>query len=387
MKKNIMIVDAASRVYLDSLDLQDFFVSGKDKIPFRITKSRLHGGVQEGVDIVEIDAGRLRFTVLLTRAMNILKASCDDVELKWDSPVAGPVHPNFVPLFAPNGCGWLEGFCEWIARCGLESNGAPEFDANGALVYPLHGRLSNLPARKVELDVDTDEGTIRLSGETLETSVFGRRFLFKTTYCVNIGSSKLSVCDSITNEASVDDEFQLLYHINTGYPLVTPGAQFYAAFEKMCPRDQNAVSELKRWDEFEEPIPGRPETCYFFDLAADASGKTSVVLSSNSKDRGVSLSFNKKEFPYFILWKTQRPNGDIYVSGMEPAVNFPNTRSFEKKHDRVVPIASKETKRFSFEFDVLTDASRLADAIDSVKRLQENASRTIVPEPISEWCE
>lgn len=387
MEKVITIIDAENRVYLDSLDIQDVYVSEKGKIPFRVSKQRLHGGVQEGVDVVEINSGRLQFTVLASRAMNVLKASCDDVELKWDSPVKGPVHPNFVPVFAPGGCGWLEGFCEWIARCGLESNGAPEFDSQGVLKYPLHGRLSNLPARKVELAIDLEAGVIRLSGETLETSVFGRRFLFKTTYSVQIGSTKLSVKDSVTNLASVDDEFELLYHINTGYPLVSPGARFYASFEKMCPRDQNAVAEINQWDVYCEPVPGRPETCYFFDLAADEDGKTSVAVSSESKDRGFSLSFNKKEFPYFILWKTQRPNGDIYVTGMEPAVNFPNTRSFEKANGRVVPLASKETKSFSFEFDVLTDADRLSAAIKTIQQRQEKANGDILSEPLKEWCE
>ena len=387
MEKVITIIDAENRVYLDSLDIQDVYVSEKGKIPFRVSKQRLHGGVQEGVDVVEINSGRLQFTVLASRAMNVLKASCDDVELKWDSPVKGPVHPNFVPVFAPGGCGWLEGFCEWIARCGLESNGAPEFDSQGVLKYPLHGRLSNLPARKVELAIDLEAGVIRLSGETLETSVFGRRFLFKTTYSVQIGSTKLSVKDSVTNLASVDDEFELLYHINTGYPLVSPGARFYASFEKMCPRDQNAVAEINQWDVYCEPVPGRPETCYFFDLAADEDGKTSVAVSSESKDRGFSLSFNKKEFPYFILWKTQRPNGDIYVTGMEPAVNFPNTRSFEKANGRVVPLASKETKSFSFEFDVLTDDDRLSAAIKTIQQRQEKANGDILSEPLKEWCE
>ena len=50
------------------------------------------------------------------------------MELGWKSPVHGPVHPNFVPLNEPSGLGWLDGFDELFVRCGLESNGAPDFD-------------------------------------------------------------------------------------------------------------------------------------------------------------------------------------------------------------------------------------------------------------------
>lgn len=156
MEKTRTIIDTYHDVYTESLDLQEIYSTATGAIPFRVSKRRLHGGVQEGVDVVEIDAGKFSFVVLLSRGMNIWKARCGDVELKWDSPVRGPVHPRFVPIFAPNGCGWLEGFDEWVARCGLESNGAPEFDENGVLRYPLHGRISNLPARRVEVTVDPE---------------------------------------------------------------------------------------------------------------------------------------------------------------------------------------------------------------------------------------
>ncbi len=387
MEKKLVLIDTNNHLYTETLDIQEVYVSSEGVVPFRVSKKRLYGGVQDGIDIVEIDTGKLNFVVLLSRGMNILKARCGDVELKWDSPVNGPVHPKFIPVFAPNGCGWLEGFCEWVARCGLESNGAPEFDGNGVLKYPLHGRLSNLPARRVDIAFDAETGMIRLTGEMLETSVFGKKFLFTTTYTVKAGSSKLSVDDSVTNLLNTDDEFELLYHINTGYPLVSPGAKFVAAFNKMCPRDQNAVNELPQWNKFVDPVPGKAETCYFFDLCANENDDTNVALINNSCDRGVSLTFNKKDFPYFILWKTQRPNGDIYVSGMEPAVNFPNTRSFEKKNGRLVHLAAKDTRCFRFEFDVLASKAEVDDCVERIEKMQEKGEGDILNAPIPEWCE
>ncbi|MBR5243771.1 MAG: DUF4432 family protein, partial [Thermoguttaceae bacterium] len=158
MEKTRTLIDASRDIYVETLNVEEVYASPSGPIPMRVAKRRLRGGVQDGVDVVEIDAGKFSFVVLLSKGMNVWKARCGDVELKWDSPVNGPVHPNFVPVFAPNGCGWLEGFDEWIARCGLESNGAPEFDDNGVLRYPLHGRISNLPARRVELTVDPETG-------------------------------------------------------------------------------------------------------------------------------------------------------------------------------------------------------------------------------------
>lgn len=387
MEKTRTLIDASRDIYVETLNVEEVYASPNGPIPMRVAKRRLRGGVQDGVDVVEIDAGKFSFVVLLSKGMNVWKARCGDVELKWDSPVDGPVHPNFVPVFAPNGCGWLEGFDEWIARCGLESNGAPEFDENGVLRYPLHGRISNLPARRVELTVDPETGAIRLVGEVLETSVFGRRFKLTVAYTVWAGESKLVVEDSITNLASVDDEFELLYHINTGQPFVGPGAKFVAPFRRMCPRDANAVAEIDAWDTFREPIPGCAETCYLFDLAAEENGDATVALLNADRNRALALSFNKNDFPYFTLWKTQRPNGDIYVSGIEPSVNFPNRRSFEKKQGRVVPLAAGETKNFRFQFDVLDGADAVAERVRYIERLQEKAPGEIAAAPIPEWCE
>ncbi len=383
MEQSYVLIDTEARVYEDSWDLRESY-AGKS---VSVAKRRLHGGVQEGLDVVEITTDRVSFTVLASRGMNVLRARCADVDLKWDSPVGGPVHPNFVPVFAPNGVGWLEGFSEWIARCGLESNGAPEFDKNGVLKYPLHGRLSNLPARRVEVGFDSESGVLRLTGATYETSVFGRKFRFTTTYRLKVDETKIQVEDSVENLASVDDEFELLYHINTGNPLVAPGAKFLGAFEKMCPRDQNAVAELGEWNSFREPIPGVPETCYFFDLATDEIGNAEVALVNAQNDRAFKLSFNKKDFPYFILWKTQRPNSDIYVSGMEPAINFPNTRSFEKSRGRVMPIAAGEKKTFRFALDVLLGKAEVEAFAQQIEKRQASARGEIVKEPIADWCE
>ena len=382
MEKKYTLLDTRNNVYIDSLVISDSF-NGFD---IEISKERLHGGLQDGVDVLKVNTGRLSFTVLITRGMNIQELKCDDVSLQWNSPVQGPVHPSYVPIWASGGCGWLEGFSEWIARCGLGSNGAPEFTDNGVLKYPLHGRLSNLPARKVEVVVDS-QGVVLICGEVLEASVFGHSFLLKVLYRVEAGSSVLQVQDSVVNLSPNDDEFELLYHINTGKPFLSAGARFHAAYHRMCPRDVHATNELDQWDSYREPITGCNETCYFFDLISDPQGRTSVVLNNSDGDRGLSLTFPKTAFPCFTLWKTQRPDNDIYVTGLEPATNYPNTRSFEKKNGRVVPLASGEERVFKFEVNVLTDKVAVRDAIRAIEKLQGRVEPIIEREPIATWCE
>ena len=107
--------------------------------------------------------------------MGIWHARLGDVHLGWQSPVKGPVHPAFVRLDEASGMGWLDGFDELLVRCGLESNGAPEFNDNGTLRYGLHGKIANRPAHKVEVTIDGDSGQITVLGVVDEARLFGNK--------------------------------------------------------------------------------------------------------------------------------------------------------------------------------------------------------------------
>ena len=105
-------------------------------------------GVGGGMSRITLTAGEKTVDVLPARGMGIWQATHTGIRFGWASPVRGPVHPGWVPLSDPDGLGWLEGFDEMLVRCGLASNGAPEFDDRGRLVFPLHGRIANLPAHR-----------------------------------------------------------------------------------------------------------------------------------------------------------------------------------------------------------------------------------------------
>ena len=113
--------------------------------------------------------------------MNLWEARCGDLRLGWDSPVKEVVHPYHINLSEREGLGWLEGFAEWINRCGLASNGAAGEDrvrSNTGSIIPvklsLHGKISYIPARKVEVVVDPGERpVISVRGVVDETMMYG----------------------------------------------------------------------------------------------------------------------------------------------------------------------------------------------------------------------
>ena len=65
----------------------------KGQAKWHIRKRILQGGKQEGVELIEVDNGKLRFRVIPTRGMGILDVNLGDVRLGWDSPIKEVVHP------------------------------------------------------------------------------------------------------------------------------------------------------------------------------------------------------------------------------------------------------------------------------------------------------
>jgi len=154
--KTWTLTDVASDIWLDS------FAVGNDslRLPtphgWSIRKRSLHGGLRDGIDLVEVHNGALSFAVLPTRGMGLWRGAYRGNYLGWKAPVQGPVHPKLVQHSLRGGIGWLSGFDEWLCRCGLVSNGPPGEDAATKSQLTLHGRIANTPANFVEARLNLD---------------------------------------------------------------------------------------------------------------------------------------------------------------------------------------------------------------------------------------
>jgi galactose mutarotase-like enzyme len=154
---------------------------------------------------------------------------------------------------------------------------------------------------------------------------------------------------------------------------------------KMAPRDAEGVGNLAEWETYGPETPGSQEAVFFFDLAADASGQTRALLHDAASERGVSLKFNKNQLPCFTLWKNHQAAADGYVTGLEPAINFPNRRPFEKEKGRVAVLAPGQSRSFEIAIEVHPDASSLAAAKKAVLELQRGVLPEILSEPDPSW--
>ena len=355
---------------------------------WHVMSHALQGGMQDGVDLVEISNGRITFEVIPTRGMGIRRALGEAIgEIGWKSPVRGPVHPSFVDLGEPSGLGWLDGFDELLVRCGLESNGAPEHDAKtGRLKYPLHGRIANKPAHFVQLTVDTDKETIALKGIVDETRFHFLKLRMTTTITTKFNSTAFTVHDEIENLSATPAEMQMLYHVNFGVPLLDGGSRVVAPVKTLVPRNAHAAGGVANWDSYSAPQAGFEEMVYFFDLHASADGATRTLLKNAHATRGVSLVFNTKQLPCFSLWKDTAAVEDGYVTGLEPGTNFPNPRSYEGEQGRVVKLAAGGTQSFDLTLEIHTSEKEVAAAEKAVAAIAAGRAPKIFDAPKPGWC-
>src|SRR5205814_10595341 len=207
-----------------------------DPSPWSVRKKTLHVGKQEGVEVIHVNNGKLSFTVDPTRGMSIYRVDMGDVGLVWKSPVKQLVNPAFINLDTRGGLGWLDGFNEWMVRCGIEWAGHPGLDDKRMLT--LHGKVGNIPASEVRVVVEHgNPTTIRVRGRVDEKSMFGANLELWTEISTQVGSNTFAISDEVRNTGSSAQEFQIIYHANHGAPLLEGGARFVSATKEIRPLD------------------------------------------------------------------------------------------------------------------------------------------------------
>jgi hypothetical protein len=380
------LTDHESDQHLETLDLVADPKSSDQN--WSVTVRRLQGGKRDGVSLVRVDNGRLQFTVVPTRGMGLWKARLGSDTIGWRSPVLdGPVNPSFVDQSANQGLGWLRGFDELMARCGLQSNGPPVYDNSGRLLHGLHGRIANIPAQRVLLDVsETSPTRITLEGTIDETELFFSQLRLRTKMSTEVGSTTLQIHDQVMNLGDRPATFQMLYHWNFGSPYLEAGARLVAPVKTICPRDAASAPGIDHFSVYGSPGSGLAEEVFYLTLHADDQNQTSVLLRNRAGDRGIVLSFNVLQLPCFTQWKCLQGVRDGYVTGLEPGVNYPNTRAFELARDRAPTLSIDCKYDMEVRMQALSNSQEVALVEKAIAKLQSRGTPQVFASPVEPFA-
>ena len=395
--KTWVLTDADTRTWVESIEIGPADLGLPDE-GWSIRKTTLRGGVSDGVDIIEVDNGALSFSVLPTRGMGIWKGAYKGLEVAWNSPVKGPVHPALVDLQDRGGLGWLGGFDEVVARCGLDSTGAPGTDVvpnnmgvPTEVALTLHGKIANIPARRVEVQVIPGDATapteLVVTGEVHEAGLFCPQYRLLARASTTAGSNVLRIEDEVRNEKAIDAEMELLYHCNFGPPFLDDGAALEVAAREVAPRDARAVEGLAAYQTYLGPTAGYVEQVYWYDLLAREDGQTLAMLRNAAADKGLVLRFDKGQLPAFTQWKNTAWVVDGYVTGLEPATDYPNGKAFERAQGRLATMGPGESRRSELAIEVLDEAAAVAAVQAEIAQLQQRAERQVHSAPIAKYSD
>ncbi len=354
-----------------------------------VRKTVLHGGKQEGVEIIEVDNGRLRFSVIPTRGMSIYEVVMGDIRLGWESPVKEIVHPNLINLQSRGGLGWLEGFNEWMVRCGLESAGHPGQDKfinnvgdEASMDLTLHGKIGNIPASEVQVIIENEAPhRIRIRGRVDERMFYGPQLELWTEISTEIGSESLTIADELTNRGGSEQEFQIIYHGNFGPDLLEEGSQLVAPIKSVSPFNEHAAKSIGTHTSYGPPTQGFIEQVYCIRPWADSQGNTRAMIHNAAADRGVSLSYALSELPFLTQWKNSADLKSGYVTGIEPGTGFPYNRRVERHYGRVPKLQPNQSRRFKLEFTILDSESKVTAEKAKIRFIANGRQTTVKSTP------
>ncbi len=390
-RQSQVLTDLTEEIWFDAFELRG---SAELKLPgareWAIRKRTLRGGPSDHVDVVDLDNGLLSVSIVPTRGMGLWRGRFANLEIGWNSPVKRPVNPSFIDLHDRNGLGWLAGFNELMCRCGLSSNGPPGVDVVEAAgkrnetPLTLHGKIANTPAHRVELAADSaGNGMLSVRGEVDEASMFGTGLRLVTTYETAPGSNRLTIRDEVRNLSGRPLEMQLLYHTNFGPPFLDAGAKLVLPVRQAAPRDPRAAEDSKTWQTYRGPTAGYTEQCYYAELIGDDHEQTTVLLRNGAGDRGISVEYGIRSLPCFTVWKCTQSEADGYVTGLEPATNYPNLKTFERKHGRVITLAPGQTYATQLALSVHPTAADVAAVEKRITDLQNRAHAIVHDQPLA----
>jgi galactose mutarotase-like enzyme len=376
----------------------DFFISSESletagDEPFSVRRETLHGGKQEGSELITISTNQLQITIVPTRGMSVLSVQAGEVWLGWDSPIDEIVHPAYINLDSRGGLGWIEGFNELLVRCGLEFAGHPGTDVfttntgdQGEMDLTLHGKIGNIPASRVELSIEqAPPHRITVSGLVSERVFFGPKLDMQTALSVTPGESAWTITDTITNDGASEQEFEIIYHTNfgtneSGAGLLGEGSRVAVPTRSVTPMNAHSAGNLADWTTYAGPTPGFIEDVYLLDPIANDEGQSLAALVNAGSTASVTMRWSMEELPYFTLWKNTTALEDGYVTGLEPGTCYPYNRRVERSAGRLPVLLAGESRSFTVNFSVQQDAAGVRAVLDEIADLQGDAEPELVPE-------
>lgn len=307
----------------------------------------LEEGKGKGNSIYQIvTGGKLQYDVSLDNCMDLTNLSYKGINISFISKNGSVVSPhtseNGVSSFSYVFNGGM------LYTCGLLNTGGSVVDEDGTF-HPTHGRIHAIPAQNT--GVSLENGYITLKGQMNETALFGHSLEFNRKISSKIGSSIIEIDDVISNNTPSDEEYMIIYHMNFGFPFLSPNLKVTLPDNIITkPVTEHAAEYSGRETEMTMPIDGEEETLFTHTIEdAHRGGMSYVVMENPDLGIGVKLGYKTDTLPVMAQWRCMR-SGE-YVLGIEPTNSYIMNRKNERQNGTIGKIKAFESIKMHVELE------------------------------------
>lgn len=297
---------------------------------------RLENGKGAGMRLAQVRNGLgLEFTVSQDRCADIPRLSFMGRNMNFFAS-CGYVAPAY---YDDRDDKFLKGFTAgFLTTCGLTTVGTPAVENGEEL--PLHGTIGNTPAEYLRY-WETDSEIV-LEAEMRDAYAFGRRmYLIRRIVCSK-AENTLRIIDRVENRGGSEQPVMILYHINTGYPLLSEKSEVYIPSVKITPRTPKAAENIDTCLQMLPPQPDYEEECFFHEF--EKEGK--AMLYNPDIDLGLAITFPIDTLNQLCEWKMM--GNKEYVLGLEPGNCSPDGRAAMRAQGKLQTLKPEESREFSF---------------------------------------
>ena len=307
-------------------------------------------GMANGMRAIDVKSGSgLRFTVLEDRGLDLYEMEYKGINLSFLSK-NGPVSGQRFVADDNHFTGLINGGMMFTA--GLMNVGGGCVDTDGT-VHSLHGRIDGTAANEVSAKSfmeDTDVVT-EITGKMVEAKLFGEKLELSRKITTHSNCPCVHIEDSLFNARALDTEFEILYHINIGFPFLDESVTVHTPESRVIPRNEDAEKGLDAHHLISAPIDSCPEQVFFHEIKPDADGYCYALAVNHNLSLAFYVRYRFGELTHLCQWKSMQ-SGD-YVLGLEPSNNYLNSRKGERENGTLKSIGGFETKKFDVMFGIL----------------------------------
>jgi hypothetical protein len=159
----------------------------------------------------------------------------------------------------------------------------------------------------------------------------------------------------------------LLYHINFGFPFLSPCARVILPSLSVEARDNIAEAQIQTWNRVNKPVENAGEAVFVHELAADEDGQTFAALVNDELKIGVRLEYAIDKLPRLVLWKSMVA-GD-YALGLEPTNAGLKGRGHHLANGEVEMLPAQAQKAFELRITIFEGEEEIRAAEDRASRL------------------